>query len=72
MWNATKILYYEDKVAKRGSINNTYIELCDRPTDRQILWFIGKFSQCSFSVLLRGVNAIKVWANAIKVWANAI
>ena len=28
--------------------------------------------QCSFSVLLKGVNAIKVWADAIKVWANAI
>ena len=29
-------------------------------------------SRCSFSVLLRWINAIKVWANAIKVWANAI
>ena len=29
-------------------------------------------SRCSFSVLLRWVNAIKVWANAIKGWANAI
>ena len=25
------------------------------------------YSQCSFSVLLRWVNAIKVWANAIKI-----
>ena len=24
-------------------------------------------SRCIFSVLLRGVNAIKVWANAIKI-----
>ena len=29
------------------------------------------YIRCSLSVLLRGVNAIKVWANAIKVWANA-
>ena len=29
-------------------------------------------SQCSFSVLMRWVNAMKVWANAMKVWANAM
>ena len=54
------LLFYNLSPHKRA------IEYCS------LLFTQQQYSRCSFSVLLRWVNAIKVWANAIKVWANAI